>query len=159
VSGTSATTTELGAEEVVLIIPCLAEYVGIARLAILGIANRLSFSYDEVEDIRLAVGEACGQSIERAVEFEISSSQRAEHKSLPPLKIICSISGSTLTVEVIDSIPAVVHSGSDKLLAEDGIDYQMLGPVLIEILVDSVTVLETSGGTTTKLTKTAASTS
>jgi len=38
-----------------LTIPCRAEYVGVARLAILGVASRLNFSYDEVEDLRLSL--------------------------------------------------------------------------------------------------------
>jgi serine/threonine-protein kinase RsbW len=48
-----------------LTIPALPEFVGVARLTILGIASRMSFSFDQVEDIRLAVGEACARSIER----------------------------------------------------------------------------------------------
>ena len=32
----------------------------------LGIASRMPFSYDEVEDVRLAVGEACTHAVERA---------------------------------------------------------------------------------------------
>ncbi len=47
-------------------IPCKPEYVGVARLAILGVASRMRFSYDEVEDVRLAVGEACTTSVEWA---------------------------------------------------------------------------------------------
>ena len=47
-------------------IPCRPEYVGVARLAILGVASRMRFSYDEVEDVRLAVGEACTTSVEWA---------------------------------------------------------------------------------------------
>src|SRR5919202_1882372 len=51
--------------QVELIIPSRPEYVGVARLAILGVASRMRFSYDEVEDIRLAVGEACTRSIDK----------------------------------------------------------------------------------------------
>ena len=50
---------------VTLTIPCAPEYVGTARLTILGVASRMGFSYDQVEDIRLAVGEACANAIER----------------------------------------------------------------------------------------------
>jgi serine/threonine-protein kinase RsbW len=51
--------------EIELTIPAQAEFVGIARLAMLGVASRMPFSFDEVEDLRLAVGEACALSIER----------------------------------------------------------------------------------------------
>ena len=58
--------TDPQAETVQLLIPCRPEYVGVARLAVLGIASRMPFSYDEVEDVRLAVGEACTHAVERA---------------------------------------------------------------------------------------------
>ena len=49
-----------------LTIPCKSEYVGVARLAISGIASRMAFSYDDIEDIKIAVGEACINSIKHA---------------------------------------------------------------------------------------------
>ena len=46
------------ADVVELTIPGRPENVGVARLVIAGIASGIGFSYDEVEDIKLAVGEA-----------------------------------------------------------------------------------------------------
>ena len=40
-------------------LPANPEYVLIVRLAVSGLANRLEFSYEEIEDIKLAVSEAC----------------------------------------------------------------------------------------------------
>lgn len=40
-------------------IPALLPYVRLPRVAIAGLATRSGFSYDEVEDLRLAVGEVC----------------------------------------------------------------------------------------------------
>lgn len=42
-----------------LTIPALLPYVRLPRVAIAGLATRVGFSYDEVEDLRLAVGEVC----------------------------------------------------------------------------------------------------
>ena len=45
--------------EVRLVVPAKPEYIGLARVTAAGLASRLGFSYDSVEDLRLAVDEAC----------------------------------------------------------------------------------------------------
>ena len=47
-------------EEIRLSLPGLAVYGRVARLAVTGLASRLGFTYDEVEDLRIAIGELCG---------------------------------------------------------------------------------------------------
>ncbi|WYP27150.1 anti-sigma B factor RsbW [Alkalihalobacillus sp. FSL W8-0930] len=49
-------------------IPAKAEYVGVVRLTISGIANRLGFSYDDIEDMKIAVAEACTNAVSHAYE-------------------------------------------------------------------------------------------
>jgi serine/threonine-protein kinase RsbW len=46
-------------ELVELRIPSRPEWVALARLAAATVANRLRFSLDEIEDVKLAVAEAC----------------------------------------------------------------------------------------------------
>lgn len=47
-------------------IPAVLAYVRLPRVAIAGLATRSGFSYDEVEDLRLAVGEVCQVLLEGA---------------------------------------------------------------------------------------------
>ncbi|KRE44944.1 anti-sigma B factor RsbW [Paenibacillus sp. Soil522] len=42
-----------------LTIPARAEYIDMVRLALFGIANKAGFSYEEIEDMKVAVTEAC----------------------------------------------------------------------------------------------------
>jgi hypothetical protein len=46
-------------DEVRLVVPALPEYLRLARVTAAGLAGRLGFNYDEVEDLRLAIDELC----------------------------------------------------------------------------------------------------
>jgi len=47
-------------------IPNQSEYVGVVRLAISGIANRMNFSVEDIEDIKIAVSEASANAVRYA---------------------------------------------------------------------------------------------
>lgn len=131
-------------ETVQLVIPCRPEYVGVARLAVLGIASRMPFSYDEVEDVRLAVGEACTHAVERAGTGEAT------------LRIVSTLTPHALTIEVTDDVAeAMVAAPTEeaRLLEEAGVDQEGLGALLMEILVDEVKITTTPQGTSVRLTK------
>jgi serine/threonine-protein kinase RsbW len=52
-------TTRSGQERVEVRIPVRPEFVSVARLAAATVAARQGFTYDEIEDLKIAVGEAC----------------------------------------------------------------------------------------------------
>jgi serine/threonine-protein kinase RsbW len=54
-------TEHLGTVE--LRIPAKAEWVAVARLAVSAVANRLPFTLEELEDLKLALAEACTNCI------------------------------------------------------------------------------------------------
>jgi serine/threonine-protein kinase RsbW len=124
--------TSEGEAVVDLTIPGKPEYVGVARLAILGVASRMRFSYDEVEDIRLAVGEACTTAIERANGAQIPA---------PEVRVRCLIDPTRLVVEVTDN--AASTATSDQTAVSDMVlEERSLGGVLIRILMDDVQITQ-----------------
>jgi hypothetical protein len=46
-------------DEVRLAVPAKPEFLGLARVTAAGLASRLGFTYDQVEDLRLAIDEIC----------------------------------------------------------------------------------------------------
>jgi len=122
-----------GEARVELSIPGRPEYVSVARLAILGVASRMRFSYDEVEDIRLAVGEACTTAIERANGMGQLGQE---------IRVRCLIDNAKLIVEVCDNVGG---SNAEPPMPPDADEERGLGGVLIRILMDDVSTHTNSG--------------
>lgn len=59
----NATEGTLQKDEIVLILPNKPEYVSVARLTVSGIASRMGFDVEAIEDIKLALAEACTNAI------------------------------------------------------------------------------------------------
>jgi serine/threonine-protein kinase RsbW len=128
------------AATVELTIPCRPEFVGVARLAILGVASRMRFSYDEVEDVRLAVGEACTTSVEWA---------ERNKKADSTITLTSEISDNKLTIDIHD------RAGSRGAVesADPEREEENLGALLITLLVDEITVDPQETGTRVRMVK------
>jgi serine/threonine-protein kinase RsbW len=66
-------------DNIVLVLPDKPEYVGVARLTASGIASRMGFDIEAIEDIKLALAEACTNAIKHGCcddhrEYKISFS-------------------------------------------------------------------------------------
>lgn len=110
-----------GAQVVELQIPCRPEYVSVARLTVAGVASRLPFGYDVIEDIKQAVAEACNNAVEYGRPEGLSPDEAT-------VVVRCVVTNSALQVEVIDQGP-----GFDPERTEKG-----LGMTIMEVLMDEV---------------------
>jgi serine/threonine-protein kinase RsbW len=58
-TGGPAAPTGVTGDVIELTVPALASYLGVVRTATAGLAARMNFTLDEIEDLRIAVDEAC----------------------------------------------------------------------------------------------------
>jgi serine/threonine-protein kinase RsbW len=116
---------ESAREIVELRVPRKAEWVALIRLATAAVANRLKFSIEDIEDVKLAVAEACTAVIqhERHGEF---------------IDVTCEVSADALHVRVHDAGRQVPHSDAGHSMDFDEARVAGLGVFLIRTLMDEV---------------------
>lgn len=59
-------------EVITIQLPPKAEYVSIARLTASVVANQIGFDFEEIEDIKVAVGEACNNAVLHSEEENVN---------------------------------------------------------------------------------------
>jgi len=120
---------ETGAEHlgtVELRIPGKPEWVAVARLAVAAIANRLPFSVEEIEDLKLAIAEACTICIQQGAGIQT-------------IDITCEASTSHLRVEVRDDRRRTRDAGANaRRPSITGVEAEGLGIFLIQALMDNL---------------------
>ncbi len=123
-----------------LTIPACAEYIGVVRLLVSGVANRLGFSYDDIEDIKLAVAEACTNAVLHAYPQGEEGDVRIRCLVFPDrLQILVADKGTSFDVDRVKTTLGPIDGTVD-------IAHQMeggLGLYLIHTLMDEVDI---SGG-------------
>jgi serine/threonine-protein kinase RsbW len=98
-------------------IPAKAEWVAVARLAVAAVVSRSNFSVEDIEDVRLAIAEACTNVIRDAATGD-------------QIAIRCEAAPSELTVSVRGGASLRLRADSD---GENG-----LGIIIIQSLMDAV---------------------
>ncbi|HVR47633.1 MAG TPA: ATP-binding protein [Candidatus Binatia bacterium] len=112
-------------ELVELRIPARPEWVALARLAAATVANRLSFSIEEIEDVKLAVAEACTAVIQHESHGEF-------------IQLTCEALSDSLRVRVHDSGRHGVEATDARRMDFDEARIAGLGVFLIRTLMDEV---------------------
>ncbi|MCX4818331.1 ATP-binding protein [Streptomyces sp. NBC_01142] len=120
------------------------EHVRTARLVAAAVARRAGVDEAVLDEVRLAVGEACS----RAVGLHRS------HGITAPVRVVLSEEEKTFSIEVGDEVPSAgsggasdvpgARNGSDEDLDSDGEDE--MGLAVISGLVDDVEVSSTEDG-------------
>jgi len=121
-------------------VPAKPEYVGVVRLTVSGIANRLGYAYDDIEDIKIAIAEACTNVVDHAYETEgmIYISFRISPESL---EVMVADNGQSFNMDNMNGKFAPLDTTKPiSELKEGG-----LGLFLINTLMDKVQFNNDSG--------------
>jgi serine/threonine-protein kinase RsbW len=127
-------------------IPNSAEFVGVVRLAVSGLAARMKFSIEDIEDIKIAVSEACTNAVQYAYEQGI--------KNIVNIK--CFIHKEKLEINVIDKGKGfdVEKIGKAPAESDNDIPNLGLGITFIKSLMNETEFISKKGsGTTVKMVK------
>lgn len=106
-------------------IPCRAEWVALARLSIAAVANRLRFSIEEIEDVKLAVAEACTAVIQHESHGEF-------------IELTCEAYSDSLRIRVRDAGRQALQIEDSRTMDLDEARIAGLGVFLIRTLMDEV---------------------
>lgn len=130
-------------------LPNRPEFVAVARLAVSAVASRMQFTIDDIEDIKVAVAEACTNAIEHGCPAAVSPEM---------ITLRCDLCEGELVITVHDTgngfdpatAPRQRHANGNMMtLTERG-----LGMLLIESLMDDVDFSSTPGdGTQVRMVK------
>lgn len=128
-------------KRIFLSLPAEAECIDIARLTLYGISSQMGFSYEDIEDMKVAVAEACNNVVLHAYREEEPGTIDLEFVAEP----------SQLTITVTDSgesfpYDQAAHAGApyEGKSLED-ISAGGLGIYLMQALMDQVEVEQESG--------------
>ncbi|MFJ5759355.1 anti-sigma B factor RsbW [Neobacillus sp. NPDC093182] len=125
-------------------IPAKPEYVGVIRLTISGIASNMGYTYEQIEDIKIAVSEACTNAVQHAYpEEEVGEVIVGFGIYEDKLETMVADSGQSFNfLQTKNELGPYTESSTVDQLSEGG-----LGLYLIETLMDEVRVSNTSGVT------------
>jgi len=79
---------------VTITIPSKEEYIGLVRLLVSGFASKWNFSYDEIEEMKIAVSEICLNSVKYAYQKESPNNV---------ITIICKAHDGNIEIDVKDA--------------------------------------------------------
>ncbi|CEA03839.1 Serine-protein kinase RsbW [Metalysinibacillus saudimassiliensis] len=128
--------------------PAKSQYVSVVRLAVSSLASRIGFSYDDIEDLKIAISEAVTNVVHHAYE---GAGEMVIGCALYDDKIELMISdyGSSFEYEKVKATVGPYHNEqSIENLREGG-----LGLYLMDALMDEVLLANNDSGVTVFMTK------
>lgn len=124
-------------QRIVISLPANAEYVDIVRLNLYGIASKMGFSYEEIEDMKVAVSEACNNSVLYAYKDGAGN-----------MEVVFEVQKDSLSITVKDEGESFEAWGERSALHDKELSEAQIGGLgfyLMQALMDEVSVVNETG--------------
>jgi serine/threonine-protein kinase RsbW len=121
--------TAVGSRTVRLRIPARAEYITLSRLALTGLARVRPFPEEVLADLKLAITEACSNSVRHAYGGGDGM-----------VDIVYRIESDRITIEVADDGPGFDHPRADGLSEDADLSEGGLGIAIIRSIADELEI-------------------
>lgn len=123
-------------------IPAGTAYVGIIRLAVASLARSAGFDEERVDDIRIAVSEACTNAV---LAHEEAGTQ-------DPITVAWEEAADRIVVQVQDRVGTPAGEGVSPRDSQGFSSRMVMSVALLEEMADELALEATAGGTTARLT-------
>ena len=140
-SGSAPASTNGGTATVRLTIPAKAEYISLVRLALSGISQSRELPDETLGDLKLAVTEACSNSVRHAYGDEREGS----------VQVIYELHPDRLVVEVLDEGEGFTAADEQPVVEGDALTEGGLGIAIIRELADELELGPRDGGQGSRL--------
>jgi len=128
------TTATHNDDVVVLVVPADGSYLAVLRTATAGLAARLQFTLDEIEDLRIAVDEACAMLLAVAVRGETTGGGSGAGGPAGSAELTCEfeVTPTALSISVGVSV-----EGTPALPGNQSFSWQVLTALAGEVTADA----------------------
>ncbi|MCM3748326.1 anti-sigma B factor RsbW [Paenibacillus pasadenensis] len=139
-------------EKITLRLPAKSDYLDLIRLTLYGVATKIGFSYEEIEDMKVAVSEACNNAVLYAYADRPASDPHGDMevsfvRTNDSLSIVVKDEGESFDAASVAQRSEPLHGKSINDIQAGG-----LGLYLMQALMDEVEV-RSEKGTEVVLTK------
>jgi serine/threonine-protein kinase RsbW len=106
-------------------IPASGAYLAVARAAATGLAAQLQFTYDQIDDLRIAVDEACTQLMARrgsadvlSVDYHLDGNELCIEASVTAADVGGPLARHTFAWQILEALSdeVVEHNDGERLL-------------------------------------------
>jgi serine/threonine-protein kinase RsbW len=125
-----ATMSDDGRTQLVFLsIPARAEFIALSRLALTGLSRVRPFPEELLADLKLAITEACSNSVRHAYENGEGT-----------VEIVYRLESERIEIEVSDDGTGFDHSGAGELPEDGGMSEGGLGIAIIRSIADEIEI-------------------